>query len=50
MPEVRNVTVILRNPNTSVPGDTGQVTIGYYTVEGDTLTMTDITGQANAPA
>jgi hypothetical protein len=45
MPEVRNVIVILRNPSANVPGDTGQVTIGYYTVEGDTLTMTDSTGK-----
>jgi hypothetical protein len=39
MPEVHQVTVIISNPTRE--GDTGRVTIGYYTVSDGVLTMTD---------
>jgi len=43
MPE--QVIVTIRNPAPGVVGDAGQVTYGYYVVEGDRLTMTDSTGK-----
>jgi hypothetical protein len=42
MPDVKQVTTILSNPSRTNP--TGQVTIGYYTLEGSLLTMTDGNG------
>jgi hypothetical protein len=43
MPEVRQVHAIVSNPIRE--GDTGRVTIGYYTVADDVLTMTDGDGK-----
>ena len=37
MPEVRSVIAQIRPAN---PGDTGQITTGYYIVDGDQLIMT----------
>lgn len=45
MLDVKRVIVALRNPTPGVAGDGGQVTEGYYLVEGDKLTMTDSTGK-----
>lgn len=41
-PDVRTACVQLRKPNGDI--DVGQVTYGYYIVEGDVLTMTDCDG------
>jgi hypothetical protein len=41
MPDVKQVTVIVANPSSRDPVDQGRVTIGYYLLEGDRLTMTD---------
>jgi hypothetical protein len=38
---VNQVTVIVANLNPNDPTDTGQVTLGYYVLDGDRLTMTD---------
>jgi hypothetical protein len=35
------VTVVIANPSPLDPNDTGRVTIGYYVLDGDLLTMTD---------
>lgn len=42
MPEVRSVLAQIRPAN---PGDTGQITTGYYVVDGDQLVMTHPDGQ-----
>jgi hypothetical protein len=42
--EVFEVHVITRNPSGNDPLDKGSVEIGFYTVEGKTVTLTDATG------
>ncbi len=44
--EIHSVIVTLRNPVPGVEGDGGQITYGYYVLEGDKLTMTDSKGVA----
>ncbi len=46
MPDVKQVSAIVANPSALDPNDYGRVTIGYYTIEGDLLTMTDGNGEA----
>src|SRR5690348_2551955 len=43
MPDVHSVTIQVRAP--SRPGDTGQVSFGYYVVDDGMLTMTDGEGK-----
>jgi len=43
MPDVKSVTIQVRTP--SGPGDTGQVSFGFYVVENGLLTMTDGDGK-----
>jgi len=43
MPDVRNITVILRNPNGN-PDDHGQVTHGHYILDGNKVRLTDSKG------
>ena len=45
MPDVKQVTAIVSNPSSLDPTDTGRVTIGYYVLEGNLLTMTDGEGK-----
>jgi hypothetical protein len=44
MPEVKAVTVILSNPS-GRPGDYGQVTRGFYVLDGTKLTLTTSDGK-----
>lgn len=46
MSEVHHVFATVRNPIESRPGDTGQVTEGFYTLSDGVLTMTDSAGAA----
>ena len=41
MPDVKQVTAIVSNPSPFDPTHTGRVTVGYYVLDGDLLTMTD---------
>ena len=45
MPDVKQVTAIVSNPSPLDPSDTGRVTVGYYIMEDDLLTMTDGDGK-----
>ncbi|WP_027578396.1 hypothetical protein [Bradyrhizobium sp. Ai1a-2] len=45
MSEVKQVSAIVANPSMLRDNDPGQVTIGYYTLKDDVLTMTDGTGE-----
>ena len=43
MPEVKSVAVSVRSPNPADPA--GRAVVGFYVLEGDVLTMTDIDGK-----
>jgi hypothetical protein len=45
MPDVKQVTAIVANPNRRDPRDTGRVTYGYYVIEDGLLIMTDGDGK-----
>ena len=43
--QVKSVAVSVRSPNPADPTDAGRAVVGFYVLEGDVLTMTDIDGK-----